>query len=181
MKTTLTAATSSAVRVLIAAGFITLLSTLQAAPTVSNLSWLAGVWDGIGDDGTTKGDARTVWTEPVEGVMSWTFRWHQDDHVHFAFSVVEDTGDEVLLRDSQKRGHSWRVSSVWNTVGPQVSSSQCRRTGSWKNPGAQLQRPIRDSLFATGGEISIEVSMWAKKGRQPGNLLCRAGLEPEPD
>jgi hypothetical protein len=98
MKTTLTAATSSAVRVLIAAGFITLLSTLQAAPTVSNLSWLAGVWDGIGDDGTTKGDARTVWTEPVEGVMSWTFRWHQDDHVHFAFSVVEDTGDEVLLR-----------------------------------------------------------------------------------
>jgi len=32
--------------------------------------------------------------------MSWTFRWHQPDkeHVHFAFSVLEETAVGVLLR-----------------------------------------------------------------------------------
>jgi hypothetical protein len=164
MKTTLTAATSSAVRVLIAAGFITLLSTLQAAPTVSNLSWLAGVWDGIGDDGTTKGDARTVWTEPVEGVMSWTFRWHQDDHVHFAFSVVEDTGDEVLLRGI----HHGRDFDTFEDVnwtmrlaeaGPQLARFECVehcRAASVEfsmSPDGQLEESWRTTTKADPGFV----------------------------
>ena len=67
---------------------------------LASLAWLAGSWTGSGDDGTTTGDAYSVWTGPVEGVMSWTFRWHQADkeHVHFAFSVMEQTDDGVLLR-----------------------------------------------------------------------------------
>lgn len=67
---------------------------------IDDLAWLAGTWAGIGDDGTTTGDAYSVWTGPVEGVMSWTFRWHQADkgHVHFAFSVIEVTDDDILLR-----------------------------------------------------------------------------------
>ena len=66
----------------------------------SDMAWMAGDWAGTGDDGTTTGDAYSVWTEPVEGVMSWTFRWHQPDkdHVHFAFSVIEETAVGVLLR-----------------------------------------------------------------------------------
>jgi len=67
---------------------------------ISSLAWLAGAWDGIGDDGSTTGNAVSVWTSPAEDVMSWTFRWHQADknHVHFAFSVIEASGDDILLR-----------------------------------------------------------------------------------
>ncbi len=72
----------------------------EPRPDISALAWLAGAWAGIGDDGSTTGDAYSVWTAPVENVMSWTFRWHQADeeHVHFAFSVIEATGDDVFLR-----------------------------------------------------------------------------------
>ncbi len=66
----------------------------------ADVAWLAGHWHGIGDDGESTGEADSIWTSPVEGVMSLTFRWHQGEknHVHFAFSVIEETSNEVLLR-----------------------------------------------------------------------------------
>jgi len=67
---------------------------------VSDIAWMSGSRAGIGDDGQTTGNAYSIWTEPVEGVMSWTFRWHQaeEKHVHFTFSVLEETEVGVLLR-----------------------------------------------------------------------------------
>jgi len=69
-------------------------------PGTADIAWLAGHWHGIGDDGEMTGKADSFWTSPVEGVMSLTFRWHQGEknHVHFAFSVIEEMPDEVLLR-----------------------------------------------------------------------------------
>jgi hypothetical protein len=68
--------------------------------STSDIAWLAGHWEGIGDDGETQGRALSVWTPPAEGTMSWTFRWHQagQGHVHFAFSVLEETDDGVVYR-----------------------------------------------------------------------------------
>ena len=67
---------------------------------IADIAWLAGHWRGTGDDGETSGTADSIWTDPVEGVMSLTFRWHQGEqkHVHFAFSVIEETPGGVLLR-----------------------------------------------------------------------------------
>jgi hypothetical protein len=61
--------------------------------STSDIAWLSGHWEGVGDDGKTKGKALSIWTPPVEGSMSWTFRWHQAEqgHVHFAFSLLEET------------------------------------------------------------------------------------------
>jgi hypothetical protein len=72
----------------------------DVAVDISNVMWLAGTWTGVGDDGEMTGEAESTWTGPVEGVMSWTFRWHRAEgkHVHFAFSVVEESDDGVLLR-----------------------------------------------------------------------------------
>lgn len=68
--------------------------------STSDIAWLAGYWEGIGDDGETQGKALSVWTPPAEGTMSWTFRWHQagQGQVHFAFSVFEETDDGVVYR-----------------------------------------------------------------------------------
>jgi hypothetical protein len=67
---------------------------------ITDIARLAGHWSGTGHDGETTGAAESIWTDPTEGVMSLTFRWHQDDqnHVHFAFSVIEETPAGVLLR-----------------------------------------------------------------------------------
>ncbi len=68
--------------------------------STSDIAWLSGHWEGVGDDGKTKGKALSIWTPPVEGSMSWTFRWHQAEqgHVHFAFSLLEETDDGVVYR-----------------------------------------------------------------------------------
>ena len=69
--------------------------------SINQLSWLAGTWEG---DGPTHfdGSERSVvfWTEPLEGVMSWTFRYHtpENGHVHFAYHVIEETDEGVFLR-----------------------------------------------------------------------------------
>ena len=69
--------------------------------SVNDLSWIAGTWEGLGpDDYSGEEQALAIWTAPVEGVMSWTFRWHTpgNGHVHFAFTVLEDTDNGVLSR-----------------------------------------------------------------------------------
>jgi dipeptidyl aminopeptidase/acylaminoacyl peptidase len=74
--------------------------TSHPGPRIADIAWLQGHWHGIGDDGETTGATDSIWTNEVEGVMSLTFRWHQPvkNHVHFAFSVVEQTHDGVFLR-----------------------------------------------------------------------------------
>ncbi len=65
----------------------------------AEFAWLFGTWKGIGNANTPdQGDVFSVWSHPVEGVFSWTFRWHQPQkqHVHFAFSVFETTNNEIL-------------------------------------------------------------------------------------
>ncbi len=78
-------------------------SVAGAAETLQDLSeiaWLAGHWKGVGDDGVMTGRADSIWTAPAEGVMSLTFRWHrpEENHVHFAFSVIEKTHRGTYLR-----------------------------------------------------------------------------------
>ncbi|MEM7282034.1 MAG: DUF6265 family protein [Pseudomonadota bacterium] len=67
---------------------------------LSDIHWLAGHWMGIGDDGKTQGQALSVFTPPAQAAMSWTFRWHMpaEQHVHFAFSVFEETDNGVFFR-----------------------------------------------------------------------------------
>ena len=78
---------------------------------IDDLAWLAGTWAGIGDDGTTTGDAYSVWTNPVEGVMSWTFRWHQTDTAFARFDCLENcraASVEFARQDDGGLKESWR-------------------------------------------------------------------------
>ncbi len=73
----------------------------DATPGLDDLAWIAGTWEGLGPDdygGTQR--ALAIWTAPLEGTMSWTFRWHtpENGHVHFAFTVLEETDDGVFSR-----------------------------------------------------------------------------------
>ncbi len=69
--------------------------------SINDLAWIAGTWEGMGpDDYTGKEQTLAIWTPPKEGVMSWTFRYHtpKNGHVHFAFTVIEETDDGVFCR-----------------------------------------------------------------------------------
>ena len=76
-------------------------ATDNAAPSITQLSWIAGTWEGDGPN-HYDGSERSIvfWTAPVEGVMSYTFRYHtpENGHVHFAYHVIEETEDGVFLR-----------------------------------------------------------------------------------
>ena len=68
---------------------------------INAMAWLAGTWEGAGPN-KYDGEEQTIaiWTAPVEGIMSWTFRYTtpENGHVHFAFHVVENTEEGVLSR-----------------------------------------------------------------------------------
>lgn len=70
-------------------------------PSVSDLSWMEGVWSGSGPTGfDLETRATSILTAPIEGVLSWTFGWHtpENNHVHYAFHVLQDTGGGTILR-----------------------------------------------------------------------------------
>ena len=107
---------------------------------ISDIEWLAGQWEGVGDDGSTKGEAMSVWTGPVEGSMSWTFRWHvnEQNHVHFAFSVFEETERGVVYRgihygtdfeSFEDAPWRFRLASVDGTKATFACMANCRAPG----------------------------------------------------
>ena len=102
--------------------------------TVDDLAWLAGVWRGQGDGG---GEALSTFSNPVDGSMSWVFRWNvpDDNHVHYAFTVYQDTDDGVTARgihrgrefETFEKTH-WTYALTSASVGEAVFScvSKCR-------------------------------------------------------
>ena len=92
---------------LVAGAIMVLLASPPALPreddilSVNDLSWIVGTWEGFGPDDYSGAELTlSILTAPIEGVMSWSFRYHtpKDGHVHFAFTVIEDTEDGVIMR-----------------------------------------------------------------------------------
>ena len=106
--------------------------------TIDDIAWLAGSWKGVGpDDYSGKEQVIAIWTAPVEGVMSWTFRYHtpEDGHVHFAFTVIEAADGDVFSRGMhhgrdfetyEDRNWVFRLQSVTQSSAVFSCVSDCR-------------------------------------------------------
>ena len=68
---------------------------------LEDIAWISGAWEGVGpNDFESKEPIYSVWSSPIEGTLSWTFRYNTPEtgHVHYAFTVVEETEDGVYAR-----------------------------------------------------------------------------------
>lgn len=149
-------------KLLILSGLLVACTTVLCAESerqsfqLDDLQWLAGQWNGIGKAGSTKGQALSIFTKPRQGAMSWTFRWVQpeDNHIHFAFSVIEQTQDGVFYRGIHHgrdfetfEDHPWRF--VLADLGPNWATFQCLEH--CRAPGVRFELTPEDQLIETWG------------------------------
>ena len=69
--------------------------------SLDDIAWIAGTWAGLGpNDYSGEELVYSVWTGPVGGTMSWTFRYYTpgNKHVHYAYTMLEETDGGVLSR-----------------------------------------------------------------------------------
>ena len=68
----------------------------SAPPTLDDLAWIAGHWQGEPPGG---GQADEIWTPPAAGAMMGSFRWTRGDRVIvYEFLLIEETADGIVLR-----------------------------------------------------------------------------------
>ncbi len=69
--------------------------------TLDDMAWVTGSWTGLGpNDFSGALRIQAIWTPALEGVMSYTFSFHKpaDNHVHYAFMVLQEVDGGVTLR-----------------------------------------------------------------------------------
>lgn len=146
--------------------------------TSSTIEWLAGSWQGTWDDDGTEGDGRVFshWSAPVEGVFSWTFRYHQPHkgHVHFAFSVFEETQEGVVgrgihhgrdFRTFEQNPWEFRLARASERMAEFVCTKHCR--GAAVLLELDDDGRLRESWTSLGSDTPILRAVYERAGVEP--------------